>query len=102
MSNRLAAIAVAGIGLIVGVALDATNLGAARPLGTQTDQAGAPKAATAAPPSRALFDQYCVTCHNDRVKTGGLSLEKIDPADAGRHAEILEKVVRKLRTGTMP
>ena len=104
MSNRLAAIAVAGSGLILGLCLQATGLGAARPLATEADQstAAAPTTATAAPASRALFDQYCVGCHNERLKTAGLSLEKIDPADAAGHAEILEKVVRKLRTGTMP
>jgi hypothetical protein len=43
-----------------------------------------------------------VTCHNDRLKTGGLSLDKIDGADVGANAAVLEKVVRKLRGGTMP
>jgi mono/diheme cytochrome c family protein len=52
--------------------------------------------------SRALLDRYCVTCHNQRLKTGGLSLDTVDPANLGEHAEIWEKVVRKLRAGTMP
>jgi mono/diheme cytochrome c family protein len=51
---------------------------------------------------RALLDQYCVTCHNDRIKTSNLSLEKLDLATAGDHAELWEKVVRKLRAGVMP
>ena len=51
---------------------------------------------------RALLDRYCVTCHNQRLKTGGLSLDSVDPANLTEHAEIWEKVVRKLRAGTMP
>ena len=51
---------------------------------------------------RQLLDRYCVTCHNDRLKTAGLSLDAVDLAQVGAHAEVLEKVVRKLRTGTMP
>ena len=31
-----------------------------------------------------------------------MSLDGVDPADAGAHAEILEKVMRKLRSGQMP
>jgi mono/diheme cytochrome c family protein len=51
---------------------------------------------------RALLDQYCVTCHNDRMKTANFSLEKADVASVGEHAEYWEKVVRKLRAGVMP
>jgi cytochrome c551/c552 len=51
---------------------------------------------------RAVLDQYCVTCHNDKLKTANLSLEKLDLATAGDHAELWEKVIRKLRAGVMP
>ena len=51
---------------------------------------------------RALLDRYCVTCHNDRVKTANLSLQGLDLARAGEHAELWEKVIRKLRAGVMP
>ena len=51
---------------------------------------------------RALLDKYCVTCHNERAKTAGLSLEKVDIGRVGDSAEVWEKVVRKLRTGAMP
>jgi len=53
-------------------------------------------------PARAVFDKYCVGCHNQRVKTAGLALDALDPAQVGEHAEAWEKVVRKLRTGAMP
>ena len=51
---------------------------------------------------KALLDQYCVTCHNNRLKTSNLSLEGADLATLGDQAEMWEKVVRKLRAGVMP
>jgi hypothetical protein len=51
---------------------------------------------------RALLDQYCVTCHNDRTKRANLSLEHVDMTTAGDHPELWEKVIRKLRAGVMP
>jgi mono/diheme cytochrome c family protein len=49
-----------------------------------------------------VLDKYCVTCHNQRMKTGGLELDTLDLAQPGDHAEVWEKIVRKLRTGAMP
>src|SRR6266699_757075 len=51
---------------------------------------------------RALLDQYCVTCHNEKLKTAGLTLDRMDPARGAPDAEAWEKVVRKLRAGMMP
>ena len=51
---------------------------------------------------RAVLDQYCVTCHNQRLKTGGLTLDAVDLDKIAERADIWEKVVRKLRTGAMP
>ena len=62
-------------------------------------QAPVPSKAAA---ERALLDQYCVTCHNDKAKKANLSLEGIDLTTAGDHPELWEKVVRKLRAGLMP
>jgi cytochrome c551/c552 len=62
----------------------------------------APALATSAASERALLDKYCVTCHNQRLKTAGLSLDLLDPAQMHEHAEEWEKVVRKLRAGMMP
>jgi cytochrome c551/c552 len=53
-------------------------------------------------PDRALLDRYCVTCHNARLKTAGLTLDDINPTDVGAHAETWEKVLRKIRAGQMP
>ncbi len=65
---------------------------------------GAPIAVAQTAPAapHALLDKYCVTCHNDRAKTGGLVLEKIDLANIPANAEIWEKVIGKLRLGAMP
>src|SRR5688572_12851188 len=51
---------------------------------------------------QALVKQYCVTCHNARTKTGGLSLEGLDPAAAASHSDVWEKAIVKLRGGMMP
>jgi len=51
---------------------------------------------------RAVLDQYCVTCHNDRIRRANLTLEKLDLTTAGDHPELWEKVIRKLRAGVMP
>ena len=62
----------------------------------------APPAAAAGPALKATVDTYCVTCHNQRLKTGGLSLDNVGLADAAAHADVWEKVVRKVRGGMMP
>jgi mono/diheme cytochrome c family protein len=48
------------------------------------------------------IEKYCVTCHNERLKTGGLVLAGLDLSKASANADIWEKVVRKLRTNAMP
>ena len=49
-----------------------------------------------------LVGTYCISCHNDRLKTAGLTLQNLDLTSVPEHAEIWEKVARKLRTGEMP
>ncbi|HTC88832.1 MAG TPA: DUF1592 domain-containing protein [Bryobacteraceae bacterium] len=51
---------------------------------------------------RAVLNQYCVVCHNQKLKTAGLTLDKLELLPVGEHAEQWEKVVRKLRAGMMP
>ena len=86
------------------LALVSAFAGALQPASAQpTAPGGAPPAANAAgEPSRALLDRYCVTCHNERLKTAGLALDAVDVGQAAAHVEVLEKVVRKLRSGQMP
>jgi mono/diheme cytochrome c family protein len=64
--------------------------------------------ATPVSPQRALIDQYCLGCHSDRLKSGGLALSALNLDAPGgsiqntQSAEIAEKVIRKLRGGLMP
>ena len=51
---------------------------------------------------RALLDRYCVSCHNDRLKTANLSLQGLDLTNVADRAAVWEKVIRKLRAGVMP
>jgi hypothetical protein len=74
-------------------------------VGSSVLSAGGPQTApatTAVAAQRALVERYCVTCHNDKSRQGGLSLQGKDVAAAGDNAELWEKVVRKLRAGVMP
>jgi uncharacterized protein DUF1592/uncharacterized protein DUF1588/uncharacterized protein DUF1587/uncharacterized protein DUF1595/uncharacterized protein DUF1585 len=67
-----------------------------------------PRAATPerrAPSPDALINQYCMGCHSDRLKSGGLALSALNldaPEANAQSAEIAEKVIRKLRGGLMP
>ena len=51
---------------------------------------------------KAFFAAYCITCHSDKLHTAGLSLESVDLAHPAASAETLEKVIAKLRAGSMP
>ena len=67
-------------------------------------QAPAPVAETVSVAPRAILDRYCIACHNDRLRTGGLSLDAatVDAGDPSRHPDVWERVIAKLRTGAMP
>jgi mono/diheme cytochrome c family protein len=73
-----------------------------------TGQAPPPAAPNPVPShvdGRALIDQYCLGCHSDRLKSGGLALSALNldaPVENAQSAEIAEKVIRKLRGGLMP
>src|SRR5438270_276305 len=51
---------------------------------------------------QALVNQYCVTCHNERLKTGGVMFDKMDINYVGADAETWEKAVVQLRARAMP
>ena len=53
-------------------------------------------------PQRAFLNQNCGMCHNDKLKTGGLTMSKVDVAHPEQTAEIAEKIVRYLQAGLMP
>ena len=64
----------------------------------------APPASSPASPAllRAVLDRYCVGCHNQQLRTAGLTLDAMDAASVAGGAEVWEKVIGKLRMGTMP
>ncbi|MGI8743429.1 MAG: DUF1592 domain-containing protein [Bryobacteraceae bacterium] len=51
---------------------------------------------------RAVVDKYCIVCHNDNLKSGGIALTKLDLAHPGQNPELAEKVIHILRAGLMP
>jgi len=51
---------------------------------------------------RAMLDQYCVTCHNQKAKTAGLTFDTMDLSQVGKNSMVWERAVRKLRGGMMP
>jgi len=69
-------------------------------------QTASPQASTAPTASglalRAVLEKYCVACHSQTVKTAGLALDTVDAAQPAAHADVWEKVITKLRMGTMP
>ena len=56
----------------------------------------------AAEAHQAVLSKYCYTCHNDKVKSGGLALTTLDISAPAKDSEAWERVVRKLETGAMP
>jgi hypothetical protein len=51
--------------------------------------------------AQTIVSRTCAGCHNDRTRSGGLSLESFTVATAGEHPDIAEKMIRKLRAGLM-
>ncbi len=94
------------VGLIV-LTLASTvvlHIDTARAASQQAATGPSPRASSAAAelPSRALLDRYCVTCHNERLKTAGVMFDTVDITRVDAHRELFEKVTRKLRSGQMP
>jgi cytochrome c553 len=100
-----------GGALVIGSSVLAVCVGLA---GSSAPQAAVPQAArpasaspaaqvaTASPNPTDAINTFCVGCHNDKLRRGELSLASFDVLKAGDHAEVAEKIVRKLRTGMMP
>ena len=97
MHTRIAALVVLWIGTIAFAVGDAQS-----PVGAPRSAGPSGPAATNTAADAAFLKQYCLTCHNERAKQGGLVLDAAGLADVGAHAEVWEKVVRKVRTGMMP
>src|SRR6266853_665870 len=52
--------------------------------------------------AQSIVTRSCATCHNDRTRSGNLSLQSFQLTSAGQQPEITEKMIRKLRAGLMP
>jgi hypothetical protein len=74
---------------------------AAWPLIAVPQEAGKP-APAAANPNQALINRYCVTCHNQKLRTAKLALDVLDPTHPEKDALTWERAIRKLRGGMMP
>ena len=91
---------------LLGIGCVAAYLCALRVSGQTAGLAQAPSPAVS--PPRAILNQYCVSCHSQRAKAAGLeaaqklTLDDLDVSQVAGHADVWEKVVRKLRAGMMP
>src|ERR1700731_4655611 len=81
------------------VVLMLAGIGSLQPAQQQERSVPTPTPATQ---YRAVLNRYCVTCHNEKLKTAGVLLDKMDVENAPAGAEVWEKVIRKLRTSAMP
>jgi hypothetical protein len=50
----------------------------------------------------ATINRYCVTCHNQRLKTAKLELDTLDLTHPEKDGLVWERAIRKLRGGMMP
>ncbi|PYS42163.1 MAG: hypothetical protein DMG14_04855 [Acidobacteria bacterium] len=82
--------------LCVGVLLVLIASSAPSQTNAQTPASGGPDQ------YRAMLSTYCFTCHNSRVKIGGLALDALDLQAPAENAQIWEKALRKLRGRLMP
>ena len=82
-------------GVACGLIVSATLIGTAP---AQAPESDAHRQRTRQP----LLDQYCVSCHNEKSRLGGLALQNAEPAHPASHAELWEKVVRRVGAGEMP
>jgi mono/diheme cytochrome c family protein len=72
-------------------------------LGAGNPPQAAPGAQTAgSPDAAAVVNRFCVSCHSERTATGGVAIEGLDLTDVAPEAPVWERVIRKLRTRSMP
>src|SRR5579864_3694207 len=57
---------------------------------------------SSATPAADLVNKYCVSCHNQKLKTANLMLDRADAVQVANSAEAWEKVIVKLRSRAMP
>jgi hypothetical protein len=96
---RSALVSIAVSSVATGTYLAPTHAAASSP---QTASTSAPTSPQGPPPDRALLNRYCVSCHNQKLKTADLFLDTADIEHVGADRAVWEKVARKLRAGVMP
>jgi hypothetical protein len=88
-------------GLVAWIVVLATAAGQGQG-SAQSSGEGSAQVRTQGSPHGALINQYCVSCHNQRARTGGLALDTLSLSNIPAGAETWEKVIRKVRGGQMP
>jgi mono/diheme cytochrome c family protein len=96
----LTAIVALGLGLSAQTT-PAPAKAAPKPALAVAHKAAAPQPAATAPQPD-ITKQYCIGCHSEKGKAGGLSLVSFDATHAEQNAEVSEKIIHKLRLGMMP
>src|SRR5262245_52820748 len=110
MRRTFAFLSTAALSLIAAGSVELAQQKPAAPTQAQAPRPTAPPAAraAAAPPIMTLEAQteltkkYCVGCHNDKSKSGNMSLTELDLAHPEKNPVLAEKVIRKVRVGLMP
>ncbi len=94
---------IVGLTVLLASAVGSAVSPASAPRPGAVSQSATSSGPIASPLSRDLVDRYCVTCHNQKMKAEGRpAFDEVDLGQVGNHAPLLEKVVRKLRSGQMP
>jgi len=100
--RRRSAFAVVATSFIIAVAFNLQGSAQALARSAQTASSGQAQIGAAAQAHQAVLSKYCFTCHNEKLKSGGLALSTLDLTRLSQDLESWEKVVRKVRTGAMP
>jgi hypothetical protein len=111
VNHRATFVCAGGVIFALGLTVAAQKPAAPKPAATRPSQTATPRPAPAVthqPSAPSVQDQnavirrYCAGCHSEKAKAGGLSLAGFDVAAAADHAEVAEKMIRKLQAGFMP
>lgn len=89
--------------VMLGAPIAAGGPASGRPAPAAARRAGVPASATLSPQAQnAVINEYCIGCHDDDGRAGGLSLQEFRPERADAQPGIAERMIRKLRAGLMP
>jgi mono/diheme cytochrome c family protein len=89
-------------GAVAALSAVQTSVVGAGPSPTRRDNVVPARSAATVPSLQTVLDTYCITCHNQRLRTGGLALDNLDLDKPAGDADTWERVIAKLRAGSMP